>query len=133
MPPTIKPTVFDPACLDVRRIPAGMVDPVYDEEAGCGFAIRDASNFYRCHRDCPKRGCRQAKFCLADDYCVSPRYDQNVGLAAFQMAVHAINIRERHRIWACAGIYGTDLPIPDPLPTDEELSGPRVVRGRKGR
>ena len=138
MTPTIKPTINDPHCLDFTRMPAGMVDPVYDQIAGEGFAGRDAATFHRCHEECPKKACRQARACLASgaisggDACASPLWTASVQLLAVFLSVHAVNIRERHRAWDIARLLGADLPVCDPMPADEELQGdaPPVHRPR---
>ena len=129
MSPTIKPTIRDPHCHDFRRMPAGMVDPVYDEAAGEAHALRDAANFNHCYADCTRKACRQVKACLAgaglwgEDSCVSPLFDDSVRLLAVFLSVHAVNIRERHRAWDIARLFGADLPQAGPWPDGEEPEG----------
>lgn len=126
MSPTIKPTVKDPHCLDFRRMPAGMEDPVYDEEAGEAHALRDAANFTHCYKDCMKKACRHAKACMAPgaltgaDACVSPDFGDQVRLLAVYLSVHAVNIRERHRAWDIARLCRDDLPAATPWLSGEQ-------------
>ncbi|WP_193174834.1 hypothetical protein [Oricola nitratireducens] len=136
MPPTIKPTINDPHCLDFLRMPDGMIDPVYDGAAMDAHAGRDAANFVHCHEACAKKSCRKARACLADGTisgkgaCVSPRWDARTQLLAVYLTVHAINIRERHRAWDIARKLGADLPVPEPWPTEEEMAGDDGERPR---
>ncbi|MFZ2100873.1 MAG: hypothetical protein WAU86_09950 [Oricola sp.] len=126
MPPTILPTISDPNCLDFRRMPDGMVDPVYDVEAMCAHAGRNAAFFLKCHETCPRKACRTARACLSEGamfdtgVCQSPDWDDRARLLSVYLYVHAENIRERHRAWDIARLLGADLPLAEPWPTEEE-------------
>ena len=118
--PTIEPTVNDPNCYDFRRMPSGMLDPVYDEQAIDQHAGRDAATLRKCHEQCPKKPCRAAGACLGrgalggPDACVSPGWDAEAMLVAIYLSQHAVGIRERHRAWAIARDFGADLRQGDP-------------------
>lgn len=118
--PTIQPTMEDPACLDFRRMPKGMLDPVYDEKAMEGYAMRDAATFMQCHQQCQKKACRTVGRCMATPdadgtvFCASPALSMEVMKISAFLWVHAGNLKERHRAWAIARDFGAQLTPGDP-------------------
>ena len=138
MPTSIQPTVKDPHCLDFRRMPAGMTDPVHDPDAAERFACRDAARFNQCHTQCPKKACRRAEACLGggamfgDDACVSPLWTASAKLLALYLSAHAGNLRERHRAWDIARRFGADLAEAEPWYSDDELDRDAPRKGKRG-
>ncbi|TCD16153.1 hypothetical protein [Oricola cellulosilytica] len=127
--PTIEPIVNDPDCYNFTRIPAGMLDPVYDERAIEQHAGRDAATLRKCHVQCPKKPCRSAKACLGGgalggpNACASPGWDESAMLLSIYLYNHAIGIRERHKAWAIARDFGADLQEGDPHEGLADLTG----------